>query len=165
MGCCRPPSTISIPIPSVTWITSRIRHARSIYAPPCATLSGSVAPTLPCSSDFSPKLYPLLPHPPGRVLAGVRGCLGGAARCPVQIERAAHPAPAALQHIRVDHGRTDVLVPQEFLHRSNIVTVLQFQALPGARPVFASRVLVACGEQRERDATAALQQDAGIAPG
>jgi hypothetical protein len=51
----------------------------------------------------------------------VRGCLGGAARCSVRIERAAHPAPAALQHMRVDHGRTDVLVPQELLHRPNDV--------------------------------------------
>ena len=40
-----------------------------------------------------------------------------------------------------------------------------FQALPGAGPVFASRLLVAFGEQRERYATAAaLQQYAGIAP-
>ena len=88
----------------------------------------------------------------------MRGCLGGAAHCPVRLKQAAHPAPAALQHIRVDHGRTDVLVPQEFLHRPNLVTVLHFQALPGAGPVFASRLLVACGEQRERDASAAALQ-------
>src|SRR5499426_3807291 len=40
-----------------------------------------------------------------------------------------------------------------------------FQALPGAGPVFAPRLLVAFGEQRTRYATAAeLQQYAGIAP-
>jgi transposase len=40
-----------------------------------------------------------------------------------------------------------------------------FQALPGAGPVFAPRLLVAFGEQRERyAAAAALQKDAGIAP-
>jgi transposase len=40
-----------------------------------------------------------------------------------------------------------------------------FQALPGAGPVFAPRLLVAFGEQRERYASAAaLQQYAGIAP-
>jgi len=40
-----------------------------------------------------------------------------------------------------------------------------FQALPGAGPVFASRLLVACGEQRERSPSAtALQKYAGIAP-
>src|SRR6266436_4107292 len=40
-----------------------------------------------------------------------------------------------------------------------------FQALPGAGPVFASRLLVAFGEPRERYASAAeLQQYAGIAP-
>src|SRR6266851_5584881 len=40
-----------------------------------------------------------------------------------------------------------------------------FQALPGAGPVFASRLLVAFGEQRDRSASAAeLQRYAGIAP-
>jgi transposase len=39
-----------------------------------------------------------------------------------------------------------------------------FQALPGAGPVFAPRLLVACGEPRERYAAAALQKSAGIAP-
>src|SRR6266849_2124425 len=40
-----------------------------------------------------------------------------------------------------------------------------FEALPGAGPVFAPRLLVAFGEQRERYASAAaLQQYAGIAP-
>ena len=40
-----------------------------------------------------------------------------------------------------------------------------FQALPGAGPVFAPRLLVAFGEQRERYVTAAaLQKYAGIAP-
>src|SRR5499427_10954566 len=40
-----------------------------------------------------------------------------------------------------------------------------FQALPGAGPVFASRLLVAFGEQRARyAAAAALQKYAGIAP-
>jgi transposase len=40
-----------------------------------------------------------------------------------------------------------------------------FQALPGAGPVFASRLLVAFGEQRARYASAAeLQRYAGIAP-
>src|SRR6266851_5368120 len=39
------------------------------------------------------------------------------------------------------------------------------QALPGAGPVFASRLLVAFGEQRDRSASAAeLQRYAGIAP-
>ena len=40
-----------------------------------------------------------------------------------------------------------------------------FQALPGAGPVFAPRLLVAFGEQRDRYAAAAdLQKYAGIAP-
>ena len=40
------------------------------------------------------------------------------------IERTPHPSPAALQHVGIDHGSTDVFVPQEFLHRTNIVAVL-----------------------------------------
>jgi transposase len=39
-----------------------------------------------------------------------------------------------------------------------------FQALPGAGPVFAPRLLVAFGEQRTRYAAAALQKYAGMAP-
>jgi transposase len=40
-----------------------------------------------------------------------------------------------------------------------------FQALPGAGPVFASRLLVALGAQRDRSASAAARQrDAGLAP-
>jgi hypothetical protein len=55
----------------------------------------------------------------------VRGFLSGASRCSARIERTPHPAPTALQHMRVDHRRSDVLVPQEFLHGPNIVTILQ----------------------------------------
>ena len=51
--------------------------------------------------------------------------MGGASRCSARIERTPYSSPAALQHMRVDHSRTDVLVPQEFLHCPNIVTVLQ----------------------------------------
>ena len=39
---------------------------------------------------------------------GVRG-LDGASRCSARIERAAYPSSAALQHMRVNYGRTDGL--------------------------------------------------------
>ena len=54
-----------------------------------------------------------------------RDFLGGASCCSARIERAAYPLPTTLQHVRVDHGRSDVLVPQEFLHCPNIVSILQ----------------------------------------
>jgi hypothetical protein len=41
------------------------------------------------------------------------------------IERAADSLPAALQHVRVDHRGADVLVAQEFLHGTNIITIFQ----------------------------------------
>ncbi len=47
--------------------------------------------------------------------------MGGASRCSARIERAPYPSPTALQHVRIDHRRTDVLVPQEFLHGPNDV--------------------------------------------
>ena len=31
----------------------------------------------------------------------------------------------SIEHLRIDHGRTDILVPQEFLDRRNIVAVLK----------------------------------------
>ena len=55
----------------------------------------------------------------------MRDFLGGVSHYSARIERTADPSPTALQHVRVDHSRTDVLVPQEFLHCPNIVTVLQ----------------------------------------
>jgi hypothetical protein len=51
--------------------------------------------------------------------------MGGNARCSAWIEWTPYPTPAALQHVRIDHRRLDVLVPQEFLHGPNIVPVLQ----------------------------------------
>src|SRR5262245_11145742 len=108
MECCRPPSTTSIPIPSATWTTSRILRARSIYAPPCATPSGSVAPTLPCSSDLSPKLYSLFSLPPGAGLRRGEEFLGGASRCSARIERILYSSPSAPQHVCVDRRRQDV---------------------------------------------------------
>ena len=39
--------------------------------------------------------------------------------------RAVNPQPTAVQHVRVYHRGLDVLVPQEFLDRSNVAAVLQ----------------------------------------
>jgi hypothetical protein len=55
----------------------------------------------------------------------VRDGRGGDADRSARIERTPYASPTALQHVRVDHGRTDVLVPQEFLHGPNIVPILQ----------------------------------------
>jgi hypothetical protein len=47
-----------------------------------------------------------------------------------------------LEHVGVDHGRADILVPQQFLHCPNIVTVLQ-QVRGKAVPVMPSSALPA----------------------
>jgi hypothetical protein len=57
--------------------------------------------------------------------------LGSDADCSAWIERTPYPSPTALQHMRVDHGRTDVLVPQEFLHGANVVPC--FEEMRGKR--------------------------------
>ena len=42
-----------------------------------------------------------------------------------RVKWAMDPTSSTLQHMGIDHGGTHVLVPQEFLHRTDIVTVLQ----------------------------------------
>ena len=50
----------------------------------------------------------------------------GIAECPSKpIRRAVNAATATIQNMRVHHCRTHVFVAQEFLNRSNIVTVLK----------------------------------------
>ena len=41
------------------------------------------------------------------------------------IEGAANPATAAIQYVRVDHRRAHILVAKQFLHRPDVVVVLQ----------------------------------------
>jgi hypothetical protein len=43
----------------------------------------------------------------------------------ILIERALHAKTRLVHHMRVDHRCTHILVPKEFLHRSNIVSILQ----------------------------------------
>ena len=33
-----------------------------------------------------------------------------------------HPLPAAVQHMRIDHRRSGVVVPRQFLHRPDVAT-------------------------------------------
>ena len=37
------------------------------------------------------------------------------------IERTLHPAPATIEYMRVNHRRLYILVPQQLLHRANVV--------------------------------------------
>jgi hypothetical protein len=41
------------------------------------------------------------------------------------VERAPHAQPATVQHVRVDHRRADVRVPQQLLHRPDVIAGLQ----------------------------------------
>ena len=43
----------------------------------------------------------------------------------LRIERATHALATVLQHMRIDHGSPDVLVPQEFLHGANVIAIFQ----------------------------------------
>ena len=56
--------------------------------------------------------------PPGgrpRLICGNEQPVGGGA----------NGAGTAIEHVRVDHGRADVLVSEEMLHRPNVVAVLK----------------------------------------
>lgn len=41
------------------------------------------------------------------------------------IERTADPTPTTLQHVRIDHRRSDIFVSQEFLYGTDIRPLLQ----------------------------------------
>jgi hypothetical protein len=41
------------------------------------------------------------------------------------IQGTAHSQPAAIQHMRIDHRRLHIFVPQPFLHRPDIVALLE----------------------------------------
>lgn len=41
------------------------------------------------------------------------------------VERAAHPSPTLVEYVRVDHRRRYVGMPQEFLHRTNVVAAFE----------------------------------------
>ena len=64
---------------------------------------------------------------------GTGFCQNGAAKAVVAygsivlapVQRAPHPQPAPIQHVRVDHRRRHTPVPQEFLHCPDVVTILQ----------------------------------------
>ena len=41
------------------------------------------------------------------------------------IDRAAHAKRATMKHVRVDHRRADVRVPEQLLHGSDVVPILE----------------------------------------
>ena len=41
------------------------------------------------------------------------------------IDRAVDTTPAPIQDVRVNHGRAHVPVPEQFLHRPNVIAILQ----------------------------------------
>jgi hypothetical protein len=42
-----------------------------------------------------------------------------------RIQGTAHRQPDAIQHVRLDHRRVHILVTQQFLHRPDIVALLE----------------------------------------
>ena len=57
----------------------------------------------------------------------------GAIHCevPRPIQGTDHSASAAVQHVRVDHRRADVGVPEQFLNRPDVIT--RFEQVRGER--------------------------------
>ncbi len=60
---------------------------------------------------------------PLRLAATTRSSLG--ARLSQPIERTANAKPAAVQHVQIQHRRTDVRMPEQLLHGSNVMTILE----------------------------------------
>ena len=41
------------------------------------------------------------------------------------VHRASDSSPPTVQHVRVDHGRTDIGVPEQFLNRADVVAIFR----------------------------------------
>jgi hypothetical protein len=41
------------------------------------------------------------------------------------VQRTAYPSPSAIEHMRVDHRGRDIAVPQQLLHRPDVIASLQ----------------------------------------
>ena len=59
------------------------------------------------------------PHAPAPISCALRST---PRRSNHPVERTPHALPALVQHMRVDHGRADVRMPEEFLDRPDIVS-------------------------------------------
>jgi hypothetical protein len=75
--------------------------------------SGLVAKIIAPIGHHQRRRYDLTSCRPQR---GKRAVLG--------IEQAAHALATVLEHMGIDHSCPDVLVPQEFLYRANIIAIL-----------------------------------------
>lgn len=60
----------------------------------------------------------------------------------LMIERAAHADARPVEHMGVDHGRAYVLVAQQFLNSTNVISVLQKMRCEGMSKCVASRWFV-----------------------
>jgi hypothetical protein len=41
------------------------------------------------------------------------------------VDRAAHAERTTIEHVRVDHRRADIRVPEQLLHGPNVVSILE----------------------------------------
>ena len=60
---------------------------------------------------------------------------------PSWVERAAHPFAAALQHVRIEHRRADIFMPEQFLYSTDIVAI--FEQMRGKAMALMSRATLA----------------------
>src|SRR6476620_2024712 len=66
----------------------------------------------------------------------------------VVIERTAHAAPAAIEHVGVDHGRGYVAMPKQLLHGANIIAVFEQMGREAVPKRMAGHALGNLGELR-----------------
>ena len=82
-------------------------------------------------SEAPPVAFPEHPPPPidehGLRVALLMPAYRQRPRCSSseRVERAPYREPAALQHVRIDHGRREIAVPEQFLNRPDVVTAHQ----------------------------------------
>src|SRR6266700_2402909 len=121
--------------PNITWEKSSAVNARDT---PRAAAPGGRAEVW----RRVPRLVPQNP-PPGAPDA-VR-CVPPS-RKPVQ--RAHHASPTLVQHVRVDHRRRDVRMPEQLLHGADVVAIVQQMGGKGMAQRVAGHALVDTGGPR-----------------
>src|SRR6476659_5616012 len=64
------------------------------------------------------------PRQPNTTRTRMAAAKRGRERSP-PVRRTPHPPPSSIQHVRVDHRRAHTLVAEQFLHRADVVAVLE----------------------------------------
>ena len=126
------------------------RKPKTRRSPPprqAATVAETFRPGLPIIPAMAAPRPPRLLHP--LTSAAAPRSPARALMTEHAVERASHSPTVAIEHVRGDHGRTHVLVPEQFLDRVDVVPTLEQMSREAVPQRMAARSLrQPCSEHR-----------------